>query len=229
MKEVPTRVLARLAASRRERGILSFEELLEIAQLPDAQLQAASMAEGARECYGLAEWSLPSDRMVRTHLRILAELSPALLRQAQSAEGLSLTRLSLSQQQRALSLLGPAVEQVGSLEDLMRTTIRVDYMMPGGFRWVAADNPDSPPGAFLPRFFARAPTRAGALQAARRIDPQADEAQIIPTEPAIAVIYLLDPRTGLTPSVIRSWSRGVRFTVARPLPSGGQSPTAPTP
>jgi hypothetical protein len=219
LKEVPNRLLARWSAARRARKILSFDDLVEIAQLPDAQLDASGMAEGARECYGLAEWDLPRSAMVRSHLRLIAELSPALRQQAQSAEGLPFTRLSLSQQQRVLSLaLGPAVDQVRSLEDLTGSAVRVDYASPGGFRWVAADNPGMDPWILLPRLFARAPTRAAALQAARRIDPLADDAQIVPTEPALAVIYLLDPRTHLSPSVIRSWSGGVRFTVARQLP-----------
>jgi hypothetical protein len=46
----------------------------------------------------------------------------------------------------------------------------------------------------------------------------------VPTEPALAVIYLLDPRTHLSPSVIRAWSGGVRFTVARPLPPDRLAP-----
>jgi hypothetical protein len=220
LKEVPNRLLARLVAARREQKVLSLDNLLEIAQFPDAQLDANSMAEGARECYGLAEWDLVRSPLIRSHLRLIAELSPSLRQQTQSTEGLPFSRLSLSQQQRVLPLMlgGLALERIRSLEELTGTVIRVDYATPGGFRWSAADNPGMDPWVLLPRLFARAPTRAGALQAARRIDPMAGGAQIIPTEPALAVIYLLDRRTGLSPAVIRSWSGGVRFTGARPLP-----------
>jgi hypothetical protein len=41
---------------------------------------------------------------------------------------------------------------------------------------------------------ARAKTREAALQAARRLDPQATDAQIVPTEVAISVLYACEPR-----------------------------------
>jgi hypothetical protein len=193
-------------------------------------LDAASVGEKARECFGLAEWDLARNPVMRSHLRLLAELSPAQRQQALTPEGLPLTRLSLAQQQRVLPLaLGPAIDQVRSLEELTGTRVRVDTTGPGTFRWNAADNPDTPPWLLLPRLFARAPTREGALQAARRIDPLADETQIVPSEPALAVIYLLDTRARLSPTVIRAWSGGVRATHARPLPAeaGGPSPATP--
>jgi hypothetical protein len=52
-KEVPNRLLERWAASRQKHGALTLDDLLEIAQLPDAKLDGAEMAEGARECWGL--------------------------------------------------------------------------------------------------------------------------------------------------------------------------------
>src|SRR5262249_35496959 len=58
LKEVPNRLLARWAAARRQHGTLTFDDLVEIAQLSDAQLDARDMAEGARELFGLAEWDL---------------------------------------------------------------------------------------------------------------------------------------------------------------------------
>jgi hypothetical protein len=50
LKEVPNRLLARWAESRRVHKTLRLDDLLEIAQLPDAQLQSQHMAEGARSC-----------------------------------------------------------------------------------------------------------------------------------------------------------------------------------
>ena len=48
-------------------------------------------------------------------------------------------------------------------------------------------------------------SREAALQAARRIDPQADEAQIAPTELAVTVAYLWGQAdTRLSASVIRA-------------------------
>jgi pimeloyl-ACP methyl ester carboxylesterase len=57
-KEVPNRLLERGAASRQKHGALTLDDLLEIAQLPDAKLDGAEMAEGARECWGLREWDV---------------------------------------------------------------------------------------------------------------------------------------------------------------------------
>src|SRR5262249_7385329 len=47
LKEVPNRLLARWAAARQRQGMLTLDDLVEIAQLPDAQLDAAEMSEGA--------------------------------------------------------------------------------------------------------------------------------------------------------------------------------------
>src|SRR5262249_20242099 len=65
LKEVPNRLLAHWAAARRRQGFLSLDDLAEIAQLPDPQLDGAEMAEGAKECFGLAEWDLLRDRTLR--------------------------------------------------------------------------------------------------------------------------------------------------------------------
>src|SRR5207245_5979994 len=79
LKEVPIRLLSRWAAGYpakaggREHGGLTLDELLEIAQLSDAQLDAADMAEGARDCWGLVEWDVAWGRFQRTHLRFRAQ------------------------------------------------------------------------------------------------------------------------------------------------------------
>src|SRR5438128_1605183 len=54
---------------------LTLDHLIEIAQLSDAQLDAESMAEGARVCWGLAEWDLSRRRNSRSHFRYLAQLT----------------------------------------------------------------------------------------------------------------------------------------------------------
>jgi hypothetical protein len=56
---------------------LTLDDLLEIAQLPEAQLDATDMAEGARECWGLAGRNLSRGWFQRPHLRFLAQLTPA--------------------------------------------------------------------------------------------------------------------------------------------------------
>jgi hypothetical protein len=89
LKEVPNRLLSRWAASRRQHGLPALEDLLEIARLSDAQLDAADMAEGARECWGLREWNLPRGRFQRSHLRFLAHLTPAQRQEAASSSSMS--------------------------------------------------------------------------------------------------------------------------------------------
>ena len=67
--------------------------------------------------------------------------------------------------------------------------MHVDYTLPGWFQWHAPEDllgPGWPPLRPAP---VRERTREAALQAARRIDPHATDAQIAPTEAELAVIY----------------------------------------
>src|SRR5262249_36724685 len=104
LKEVPSRLLARWSASRRQHGMLTLDDLLEIAQLPDAQLDAADMAEGARQCFGLAEWGLACYKAQRPHLRYLSGFTPEQQQEAMSGAGLLFTRMTLGQQQQFIAL-----------------------------------------------------------------------------------------------------------------------------
>jgi hypothetical protein len=178
LKEVPNRFLACWAASRRQHGFLTLNDLIEIARLSDVQLDSKLVAEGIRECFGLLEWDLARSGEFRPHLRYLGELTPAQRQEALTARGLRFTRLSLAQQQQFMSRLGTHIR---SLEQLASTLLRVEYTQPGGFRWEGPDGPTVSP--------VLAPTREAALQAARRIDPQADAAQILPSERAVTVLY----------------------------------------
>jgi RNA polymerase sigma-70 factor, ECF subfamily len=188
LKEVPNRLLARWAASRRQHGALTLDDLVEIAQLSDPQLDASEMAEGARECLGLREWDLARNRGARRHLRYLVGFTPAQRRQAMSEAGLPFAKMSLSQQQQFLSLafLSDA-EPLQSLEELAGATLRVDYSLPGGFQWgdpgmfhswvmwVVPVEP-GPQGRRVLRPIIRERTREAALQALRRLDPLIREA-----------------------------------------------------
>src|SRR5207247_2267430 len=60
LKEVPNRLLERWAASRKQHGALTLDDLIEIAQLSDAQLDSRETGEGAWLCSGLEEWFLAS-------------------------------------------------------------------------------------------------------------------------------------------------------------------------
>jgi hypothetical protein len=220
LKEVPNRLLARWAAARQQHGRLTLDNLVEIAQLSDAQLDAVDMAEGARDRFGLVEWDLACSRSRRPHLRYLAELTPAQRQEASSASGLPFTKMSLPQQQRFMSLaLGDGSEPLQSLEELAGATLRVDYTEPGWFEWRV-------PGPYWLRWvvpvqrlrrelrpIVRERSREAALQSLLRIDPKLrqalweatrradphaenvppqDETQIVPTTLDLAIVYIPD-------------------------------------
>jgi RNA polymerase sigma-70 factor, ECF subfamily len=202
LKEVPNRLLTRWATSRRKYGALALDDLIEIGQLSDAQLDADEMAEGARLCFGLAEWDLARWRpFQRPHLRFLAELTPAQRQEAMSATGLLFTRMSLAQQQRFIALAfegGP----LQSLEDLAGATLRVDYSLPGWYQWGSPDEENytrwvvplepGPRGRRVPRPPVRERTREAASQAVRRLDPQLREA-------LLQAMCRADPRLAAAP------------------------------
>jgi hypothetical protein len=220
LKEVPNRLLARWASARRQRGMLSLEDLVEIGQLPDAQLDGAEMAEGARERFGLAEWGLARNWALRRHLRYLSGFTPAQRQEAMSPGGLSFTKMPLAQQQQ---FIATALEwdhnPLQSLEELDGAVLRVDYTQPGWFEWQVPGGADwlqylmpAGSGRRVPRPPARARTREAALSAARQVDPQLQqemvrvvrrlkpqfdvaqmapqETQIVPTELNLTVLYV---------------------------------------
>jgi hypothetical protein len=181
LKEVPNRLLSRWAEARRRQGMLSIEELVEIVQLTDAQLDGESMAEGARERWGLVEWDLARAAMTRSHLRFFAAFTPDQRQEAMGATGLPFAKMSLAQQQRflALGLTGGPLE---SLNDLAGATLRVDYTQPGWFQWGECGWSGrfsrwvvplefSRTGRRVPRPPVRERTREATLQAVRRVDP----------------------------------------------------------
>jgi hypothetical protein len=206
LKEVPNRLLSRWSASRKEHGALTFDDLMEIAVLTDAQLDAGSVAEGIRELYGLAEWDLARRRSLRPHLRFLAQLTPAQRQDAMSHAGLPFTKLLLPQQQQFITVaFGGHANRLRSLEELAQAIMRIEYSLPGGFEWRTSARPGS--ASMLPPSFeparVRAATREAALQAARKLDPNAPEGQILPTELALMIEYSLGPSSPYRPSGIR--------------------------
>jgi RNA polymerase sigma-70 factor, ECF subfamily len=138
LKEVPNRLLAGWAAARRRRGQLTLDDLVEIAQLPDAQLNGEQMAKGARECWGLLEWELPRNPYLRPHLRYLATLTPAQRQETLTSTGLPFSRMAIAQQQRFLANAFsdyPLWPPIRPTEDLNGAVLRVDYTVPGWFQW----------------------------------------------------------------------------------------------
>jgi hypothetical protein len=239
LKEVPNRLLARWAAARREHGALTLDDLVEVAELSDAQLDGRDMAEGARDCWGLAEWLL-AWRM-RQDLRLLAAFTPAQRQMATSATGIAFTRMSLAQQQQFISVaLGSQPGQLQSLEELAGAALYVEYTQPEGFQWQMAGaggagsarggpdpgrfdtvsirsgsrSPGSSPAwrGFIGLPIVRERTREAALQAARRIDPQVSESQLVPAELALTVVYIRSsPRSGVDARVVRATPRSTNI------------------
>jgi hypothetical protein len=188
LKEVPNRLLSRWAASRREHGTLTLDDLCEIVQLPDAQLDAEEMAEGARQLWGLKEWDLGRNKLLRSHLRFLATLTPDQRHATMRTEGLAFERMSLSQQQQYIAL-GERdwIEPLQSLEELAGGVLRVEYTQPGWFEWRVPGHPYFqwivPIGtgsqlrrATRPQIRERTPEAA--LEKARRLYPQGFEAEV---------------------------------------------------
>jgi hypothetical protein len=220
LKEVPNRLLDRWSTARHQHGALTLDELVEIAELSDAQLDALDMAEGARECFGLKEWNLVRDRLLRPHLRYLAQFTPEQRQEAMSPSGLPLVKMPLAQQQGFISRLC-SPEPLESLDELAGATLRVKYTQPGWFtwqipgpyylEWIVPLEP-GPQGRRALVSPIQERTRDAALQAARRLslpvseevlpvlrrsDPQFELArlvpqpdQIVPTELDLKIAYV---------------------------------------
>jgi hypothetical protein len=189
LKEVPNRLLSRWSAARVAHGSLTLDDLVEIVQLADPQLDADDMAEGARECWGLTEWDLARHKGLRPHLRSLASFTPAQRQEAMSPAGLAFTKMTLAQQQQFISHVDLRGSELHSLADLGEATMHVDYTLPGWFQWHAPADLLGPGWPPLRPALVRERTREAALQAARRIHPQATDAQVTPTEAELAFIY----------------------------------------
>jgi hypothetical protein len=99
-------------------------------------------------------------------------------------------KMTLAQQQQFISVgIGNEANSLQSLQELSDAALHVDYTLPGWFQWRAPRDllgPGWPPLRPAP---VRERSREAALQAARRIDPQATAAQVAPTERDLAVIY----------------------------------------
>jgi hypothetical protein len=182
-------------------------------------LDAAEMAEGARECFGLAEWDLARRKSLRPHLRYLATFTPEQRRMALSVNGLPFTGLTLAQQQQFIALA--RLSDPLSLQELQGATLRVDYSQPGGFQWgdpglaftpapwVVVVEPGRE-GHWRPRPLLRDRTRQAVMEAVLRLDPTLREramhvirsrqttaeppapleAQIFPTDLSLNIAYL---------------------------------------
>jgi hypothetical protein len=235
LKEVPNRLLSRWATARQKNGALSLEELIEIAQLSDAQLDGADMAEGARELFGLAEWDLARGRSARPHLRFLATFTPAQRQAVTGGDGLPFAKMTLAQQQQFIALaFGGRSEPGQSLEELASAALRIDYSPLGNFEWRPATAdltlPGAQPGRIVLRPLdtveparVRERTKEAALAAARRLDPNVTEAQIVPTQAALTVLYTTTGPEGRAPLLaLRATGNSAQVSANRVRRTGGE-------
>jgi len=132
--------------------------------------------------------------------------------------------MTLAQQQQFIALLssGPGGRPPGgqpggpapTLEELAGTALRVDYAQAGSYEWrrppgdqpavsvreARGGRPSLPPPAMFEPAPVRERTREAALQAARRVDPGATEAQITtPTQPGLLVQIMTSGPEGRMP------------------------------
>jgi hypothetical protein len=96
-QEIPDRLLEDWRAARKRQGVLTPDDLTEIAQLPDAQLDSLWMAQGAEAIYGLQEWQVARNPQLRPHWRFMAGLSPEQRRAVSSEQGLAFESLTPEQ------------------------------------------------------------------------------------------------------------------------------------
>jgi hypothetical protein len=181
LKEVPNRLLTRWTTARRQEGHLPLESLVEIAGLPDAQLDGAEMAEGAQALHGLVEWDLARNWALRRHLRFLAHFTPAQRQEALAPGGLAFSRMPLAQQQRFIQIALEWDEKpLGALDELQGSVLRVDYTRPGTFEWRVPGGGatwlqwvmPTEGGGRAPRPPVRGRTRQAVLRAARETSPR---------------------------------------------------------
>jgi hypothetical protein len=103
LKEVPNRYLRRWIADRDAHGELPLSDFLEMASMPDAQLDSAVVSEGISHCWGLHEMDLLHLGFYRW-ARFLSMLTPEQLRRAQSPDRLPLGDLTPEQRRAAMAL-----------------------------------------------------------------------------------------------------------------------------
>jgi hypothetical protein len=237
-KEVPNRLLVRWSETRRQHAMLPLDDLVEIAQLSDAQLDAEEMRQGAMEYWGLPEWTLLRRPSFRSHVRFLGEFTPAQRQAMMGGAGLEFGKMTLAQQQGFLSrALQYDTAPLRSLEELAGATLRIDYTQPGGFQWLQTGSFDASrwavtvdpglPGRRILMPPVREKTREAALQAAQRAfpavtpemlqaarqsDPQIDAAQLAP-QPAQIFPTELDLVIVYIPGVTKE--RAIRWVRVR--------------
>jgi hypothetical protein len=191
LKEVPKRYLERWRARREQQAGMPLDDLLEIATLTDAQLDASRVGEGIRYLYGLTEWPLvghcgplggPHPKL-RPHARFVASLTADQRRRAMEPKGLPFGALSRQQQQAYAELL-PEETLVGPegprFELLRGAVVWLGYAPAGWYQWSPRRVTTYP--------YASGSTPPLALANALKVEPRAEASQVS-MSPGELVVY----------------------------------------
>jgi hypothetical protein len=132
LKEIPNRLLSRWQESRKANGMLTVDDLMQIASLTDAQLNAAEVAEAVKAIFGLKEWELGAGGSIRPQWRFLAAMPSTLRGAALSEKGITFPQLPVALQQQYVALaLGRSADRIPiQLSDLATATLRVEFPYP---------------------------------------------------------------------------------------------------
>jgi hypothetical protein len=201
LKEVPNRSLARWQEDRQRNKALSFDALMEMNALTDAQLDSLTMAQGARHCWGIEEWELVYvgnggwrnfSLARRAILRFLANASPAVRQRVIEAKGALIRELPASSQQEIMA----ALKEMGFMPiTLLGSRLRVEYVPAGRYVWhprgglITSGDAQSA----LPLIEGKTPEEA--LTAARQTDPKATEGHIHRTNGVLAITVIKEDGT----------------------------------
>lgn len=191
-KEVPNRYLHRWLKEERDGPGLSVDTLLEMASLPDEELNSIVVGEAIQHCWGIGEWSLvvanpfSPDAPFREDLRFLAELTPEHRRRALTPAGMPVTELTPAEQQRFLKDWDTRSRNVGRWggdggpeppPDFEHCRFVVEYIPAGWYVWTPpTSSPEHPWARDLYRVKGRTATEA--LAGARQIYPEATADQV---------------------------------------------------
>jgi hypothetical protein len=176
LKEVPNRYLQHWAQDRDANGGLPLADFLEMASLPDQQLESTVVGEAIGHCWSLPEWRLLDHPVIRHRARLVAMLTPEQLQRAMQPAGIPFQELTPAQQQVAVQdqyQVSAFMERQNGdpypvpQEWWSHAAIFAEYAPAGWYVW---DPPERRPVPLVPTV---GRTAAEALSAARLRWPQA--------------------------------------------------------
>jgi hypothetical protein len=172
LKEIPNRLLHRWIADRDAHGGLPLADMLEMASLPDQQLDSVIVNEAITHCLGLRDWGQLRWPHARPSARLFAALTPDQQRRAFTPDGVPIQELSPAQKQVVMQFQHTIDQAVArqngestpiSPENWRRVRVVARFCPAGWYQWTP---PDVQP---VPMVQVAGRTAAEALAAARRM------------------------------------------------------------